>query len=97
MPAAARQVKPSRNTWMNCLRIPFTDLFRYSRHARKKAVIAKQARFSLWYDRGGTPGDIKRFDTYYRKIRYLFNKLEKGDYLRKVEGTHGGGLGEDRS
>lgn len=71
-------------------------LFRHSRYAHDKAVSAKQASFSLWYDRGGAAGDIKQFDTFYRKIRYLFNKLEKGGYLRKVEGTRGYVLCEDR-
>lgn len=71
-------------------------LFRHSRYAHEKAVSAKQASFSLWYDRGGAAGDIKQFDTFYRKIRYLFNKLENGGYLRKVDGTRGYVLCEDR-
>jgi hypothetical protein len=71
-------------------------LFRHSSHAHEKAVSAKQASFSLWYDRGGPAGDIKQFDTFYRKIRYLFNKLEKGGFVRKVDGTHGYVLCEDR-
>ena len=71
-------------------------LFRHNRFAREKAISAKQASFALWYDRGGAAGDIKEFDTFYRKIRYLFNKLEKGCYLRKVDGTHGYVLRDDR-
>jgi predicted HTH transcriptional regulator len=71
-------------------------LFRHSRYAHEKAVSAKQSCFSLWYDRAGAAGDIKQFDTFYRKIRYLFNKLEKGGYLRKVDGTRGYVLCEDR-
>jgi hypothetical protein len=71
-------------------------LFRHNRFALEKAVSAKQASFALWYDRGGAVGDIKQFDAFYRKIRYLFNKLEAGGYLRKVEGTRGYVLREDR-
>ncbi len=71
-------------------------LFRHNRFAREKAISAKQASFALWYDRGGAAGDIKEFDTFYRKIRYLFNKLEKGGYLRKVDGTRGYVLRDDR-
>lgn len=71
-------------------------LFRHNRFAREKSVSAKQASFALWYYRGGAVGDIKQFDTFYRKIRYLFNRLEAGGYLRKVEGTHGYVLREDR-
>jgi len=71
-------------------------LFRHSRYAREKAVSAKQASFALWYDRGGAAGDIKQFDTFYRKIRYLFNKLEKGGFIVKVENTKGYVLSENR-
>jgi ATP-dependent DNA helicase RecG len=71
-------------------------LYRHNRYAREKAISAKQASFALWYDRGGAAGDIKQFDTFYRKIRNLFNKLEKGCYLQKVEGTRGYVLCEDR-
>jgi predicted HTH transcriptional regulator len=71
-------------------------LYRHNRYSREKAISAKQACFTLWYDRGGSAGDIKQFDTFYRKIRYLFNKLEKGGFLTKVEGTRGYVLREDR-
>lgn len=71
-------------------------LYRHNRYSRETAISAKQACFTLWYDRGGSAGDIKQFDTFYRKIRYLFNKLEKGGFLTKVEGTRGYVLREDR-
>lgn len=71
-------------------------LFRHGRYAREKAVSAKQASFALWFDRGGAAGDIREFDTFYRKVRYLFNKLEKNDFVQKVEGTRGYVLREDR-
>jgi ATP-dependent DNA helicase RecG len=71
-------------------------LFRHNRFAHEKAVSAKQASFALWYDRGGAAGDIKQFDTFYRKIRYLFNKLEDGEFLKKVGATRGYVLCENR-
>ena len=71
-------------------------LYRHNRYSREKTISAKQACFTLWYDNGGPAGDIKQFDTFYRKIRYLFNKLEKGGFLTKVDGTRGYVLREDR-
>jgi len=71
-------------------------LFRHNRYSREQAISAKQACFTLWYDRGGASGDIKQFDTFYRKIRYLFNKLEKGGFITKIDGTRGYVLREDR-
>lgn len=71
-------------------------IYRHNRYSTSKAVSAKQASFALWYENGGRGDDIKQFDTFYRKIRNLFNKLEKGGYLRKVESTRGYVLREDR-
>jgi ATP-dependent DNA helicase RecG len=64
-------------------------VYRHNRYCRTKAVSAKQASFALWYERVGQQGDIKQFDTFYRRIRNIFNKLEKADYVWKVEGTRG--------
>lgn len=68
---------------------------RHNRYCRVKPVSAKQASFVLWYELGGQQGDIKQFDTFYRRIRNIFNKLEKADYVRKVEGTRGYVLRDD--
>lgn len=70
-------------------------VYRHNHFCKVKPVSAKQAAFGLWYERGGAEGDIKQFDTFYRKIRNLFNKLEKADYVRKVEGTRGYVLRDD--
>jgi len=70
-------------------------VYRHNHFCKVKPVSAKQAAFSLWYERGGAEGDIRQFDTFYRKIRNLFNKLEKADYVRKVEGTRGYVLRDD--
>lgn len=70
-------------------------VYRHNRYSRVKPVSAKQASFALWHERGGQQGDIKQFDTFYRRIRNIFNKLEKADYVRKVEGTRGYVLRDD--
>jgi ATP-dependent DNA helicase RecG len=70
-------------------------VYRHNRYCRIKPVSAKQASFALWYEMGGLQGDIKEFDTFYRRIRNIFNKLEKADYVRKVEGTRGYVLRDD--
>jgi ATP-dependent DNA helicase RecG len=72
-------------------------IYRHNHFCRVKPVSAKQAAFSLWYERDGAEGDIKQFDTFYRKIRNVFNKLEKADYVRKVDGTRGYVLRDDRA
>ena len=71
-------------------------LYRHNRFSSDKSVSAKQASFALWYDRGGQTDNIKEFDTFYRKIRYFFNKLESGGFVRKVGSTRGYVLCEDR-
>lgn len=70
-------------------------VFRYSRYCKDTMVSAKQASFSLWYEKGGSEGDIKQFDTFYRKVRYTFNKLEAGGFIEKKDGTRGYVLRED--
>ena len=57
--------------------------YRHGRYSKGKAVTAKMAAFSLWYEEKGTLQDIKEFDGFYRKVRYAFNKLEKGELIRK--------------
>ena len=70
-------------------------LYRHNHFCKVAPVSAKQASFSLWYDRRGRVDDIKEFDTFYRKVRNTFNKLEKSSFVRKVEGTRGYVLRED--
>jgi len=71
-------------------------VYQHNCYSRTKAVSAKLAAFALWFERGGGAGDIKQFDTFYRKIRNLFNKLENNSYLRKIDGNRGYELRADR-
>ncbi len=64
-------------------------VYRHNHFCKARAVSAKQASFALWYERGGQEGDIKQFDTFYRKVRNTFNKIEASGFVEKVEGTRG--------
>jgi ATP-dependent DNA helicase RecG len=70
-------------------------VFRHNHFCKTKPVSAKQAAFALWYERAGSQDDIKEFDTFYRKVRNTFNKVQKAGFIEKVDGTHGYVLKED--
>lgn len=72
-------------------------IYRHNHYSKVKPVSAKQAAFALWYEREVVRDDIKQFDTFYRKIRNVFNKLEKANYILKVDGTRGYILREDHA
>lgn len=64
-------------------------VYRFNYFSKIKSVSAKQASFSLWAQEAGSTGDIKAFDTFYRKVRYTFNKLEKDEFIIKSEAGRG--------
>ena len=70
-------------------------VYRHNHFCKSTPVSAKQAAFALWYERSGPEGDIKQFDTFYRKIRNTFNKIEKACFVSKVAGTRGYVLRDD--
>ncbi len=70
-------------------------VYRHNHFCKSPPVSAKQAAFALWYERSGPEGDIKQFDTFYRKIRNTFNKIEKACFVSKVAGTLGYILRDD--
>jgi len=70
-------------------------VYRYNQYGKERHVSAKQAAFALWYERSGSIGDIREFDTFYRKVRSTFNKIEKGGFVLKAEGTRGYVLCDD--
>lgn len=70
-------------------------IYRLNPFSKTKSASAKQAAFALWYERGGAEGDIKEFDTFYRKIRNTFNKIAKAGFIEKVAETRGYVLRED--
>lgn len=58
-------------------------LYRHGHYSKNKAVTAKTTAFSLWFEEKGALQDIKEFDAFYRKVRYAFNKLEKGELIMR--------------
>jgi hypothetical protein len=64
-------------------------VYRNNHFCKEQPVSAKQASFALWYETDEPKGDIREFDTFYRKIRNTFNKIEKGGFVKKVDGTRG--------
>ncbi|MFM7162789.1 MAG: hypothetical protein ACKO3P_20760, partial [Planctomycetaceae bacterium] len=50
---------------------------------------AKQAAFELWPEQQGLPQDIRGFDTFYRKIRTLFNGLSRAGLLERIPSRRG--------
>jgi hypothetical protein len=64
-------------------------VYRFSNYNKAQLVSAKQASFVLWYEGGGTSGGIEQFDVFYRRVRYAFNKLLKGDFVVRAEGVRG--------
>ncbi len=64
-------------------------VYRHNHYSQKRLVSAKTASFSLWHEREGSAGDIEQFDAFYRKVRYVFNQLQKDGFVEKTEGTRG--------
>ncbi len=64
-------------------------VYRRNKFSKVEPVSAKQASLDLWYERESAVDDIAQFDTFYRKVRSLFNKFEKAGFVQKVEGTRG--------
>jgi predicted HTH transcriptional regulator len=64
-------------------------VYRHNHFCSAGPVSAKQAAFALWYERSGSHDDIREFDTFYRKVRNTFNKVQKAGFVKKVEGTRG--------
>ena len=72
-------------------------VYRFNNFSKAKVVSAKQASFSMWYESGHVSSGIEEFDAFYRKVRYVFNKLEKEGFVEKKKGTRGYLLKADRA
>jgi len=55
--------------------------YRYDRFCRSGSLSAKSAALMSWFHQMGNRQDIREFDTFYRKIRSRFNRLEKMNML----------------
>ncbi len=63
-------------------------IYRYHNYNKLHMASAKQASYSLWYEKR-TDENIEQFDSFYRKIRRVFNKLSKLEFIVKKPGTNG--------
>jgi hypothetical protein len=61
-------------------------VYRFGEYSKVGYVSAKQTAFLLWWQQSKPASDIQGFDTFYRKVRYAFNKLEKGGFIRRRDG-----------
>lgn len=64
-------------------------LYRHETYSRAGSLSAKQACFYLWALDGRPANDIRAFDAFYRKIRYIFNKLFASGLILKATGGRG--------
>jgi len=70
-------------------------LWRHGKFSSQRAVTARQAAFALWHEEKGAPQTIREFESFYRKVKTSFNKLEKGEYIvRESERSRGFVLNE---
>lgn len=70
-------------------------IHRFNHYSKLCHPSAKQVSFSLYYEANGSSLSIKEFDTFYRRVRNVFNRLEAAGYLHKPAGTKGYQLAED--
>jgi hypothetical protein len=64
-------------------------VYRFNHFSKARVASAKQASFTLWFESGRANDDIKEFDRLYRKVRFAFNKLQKGGFVEKKPETRG--------
>ncbi len=60
-------------------------VWRFEHYSKSKIVSAKQAAFALWYELDSTGrDDIAAFDSFYRRVRRMFNVLESSEFVEKI-------------
>lgn len=71
-------------------------VYRHNHYSKKRLPTAKLVSVDLLVaevlqrlDQSGPASDIEEFDAFYRKVRYVFNKLEKAGFVERPEGTRG--------
>lgn len=70
-------------------------IYRFNHYSKSGHVSAKQVSFTLWYEQEGSSVNIKQFDTFYRRVRNVFNRLESSGFVFKPAGSKGYHLTED--
>lgn len=74
----------------DCLNV----LYRHQNYSRLTALNAKQTARFLWAQQGQSDNDIRGFDNFARKVRYVFNRLTDNEMLLKQPGLSGYKLNE---
>ncbi len=69
------------NDYKNCLKL----IYKISTYSKSKSISASQAGTILYLNQNQKIIDIKSVDNFKRKIRIIFNKLEKGNFIIKQE------------
>ena len=64
-------------------------VYRRNEFCKTPHVSGKQTAYALWDERNDNSKSIKEFDAFYRKVRRIFNKLEKDGFVQKVDGSSG--------
>lgn len=72
----------------NSLKDALGVVYRFNKFSKQTSVTAKEVSFYLWYDSGGK-NDIRAFESFDRKTRRAFNKLELGGFVTRQEGSRG--------
>lgn len=62
-------------------------VFRFNRHSKQGVVSARQTSLTMWEESEGDQRDIRGYETLYRKVKYVFNRLEKAGFVVKKAGT----------
>ncbi len=62
-------------------------VLRFNRHSKQGVVSARQTSLTLWEEGEGDQRDIRGYETLYRKVKYVFNRLEKAGFVVKKAGT----------
>jgi ATP-dependent DNA helicase RecG len=59
-------------------------IYRHGRFSKTPTVTAKTAAIALWHEKNPGIQDIHGFDTFYRRVRYFFNTLERSGFIMKI-------------
>lgn len=61
-------------------------IYRFNNFSRNRWVSARQTALMLWWQQPDFGTGVRAFEGFYRKVKYAFNKLEKGGVIRR-DGT----------
>ncbi len=61
--------------------------YQHNFFSREDIVSAKRVNNYLYSKKFGPTSDVKHYENYYRKIRTIFNNLEKGGFIVRADGS----------